>query len=71
MLRQVAAPDAGERKRLYDQVQQIFAAHVPMVYFVAPRIYVAASSRLTGLTPALNRPQLLWSADTIAIRRPL
>ena len=68
MAKQVATPDPTERKRIYDHVQQIFAEHVPMVYFVAPRIYVAASARLTGFTPGLNRPQLLWAPETIAIR---
>ena len=67
MTRQVASPDEGERKRLYDEVQKIFADHLPVVYFVAPRVYVGASSRLTNLMPAVSRPQLLWAADTIAV----
>ena len=45
MARQIAAADLAERKRLYDEVQKIFAEHAPIVYFAAPRIYVAASSR--------------------------
>lgn len=69
MARQVASPDDAERKRLFDEVQKIFAEHVPVVYFVAPRIFVGASSRLTNLTPALSRPQLLWAADTMAVTR--
>jgi peptide/nickel transport system substrate-binding protein len=68
MTRQVAATDAAERKQLYDRVQQIFAEHLPMVSFVAPRIYAAASARLTGFMPGLNRPQLLWAPETLAIR---
>jgi len=39
-----------------------------MVYFAAPRVFVAASTRLTNLTPGISRPQLLWAADTIAVR---
>ncbi len=66
--KQVAASDPAERKRLYDQVQQTFAEHLPMIYFAAPRIYVAASARLTGFIPALNRPQLLWAPEMLAIR---
>ncbi|MBI3402213.1 MAG: ABC transporter substrate-binding protein [Acidobacteria bacterium] len=69
MMRQMASPDDAERKRLFDQVQQIFAEHLPVVYFVAPRIYVAASSRVTNLTPAVQRPQLLWTPDTVAVTR--
>jgi peptide/nickel transport system substrate-binding protein len=67
MTRQIASPDEAERKRLFDQVQKIFAEHLPVVYFVAPRVYVAAASRVTNLTPAVSRPQLLWSPDTVAV----
>ena len=69
MRRQMASPDEAERKRLFDQVQMIFAEHLPMIEFVAPRIYVAASARVANLTPtAFMRPQLLWSPDTIAVQ---
>jgi peptide/nickel transport system substrate-binding protein len=69
MARQSASLDEGERRRLFAEVQKIFHAHAPMLYFVAPRIYVAASSRLANLTPAVPPPQLLWAADTIAVKR--
>ena len=48
-------------------MQKIFAEHLPVVYFAAPRVYVATSSRVTNLMPAVSRPQLLWAADTIAV----
>ncbi len=68
MRRQMASFDDGERKRLFDEVQKIFAEHLPMIHFVAPRIYVAVSTRVTNLTPtAFSRPQLLWTPDTIAV----
>ena len=67
MARQIASPDESERKRLFDEVQKVFAEHVPVLYFVAPRVYVAASARVTNLTPAVSRPQLLWAADTVAV----
>jgi len=70
MRRQMASPDEAERKRLFDLVQTIFAEHLPMIEFVAPRIYVAASARVANLAPtAFMRPQLLWSPDTIAVRQ--
>lgn len=68
MGRQSAALDERERVELFRQVQLIFAAHLPMVHFAAPRVFVATSTRLTGLNPAVTRPQLLWAADTIALR---
>ena len=67
MARQIATPDEAERKRLFDQVQQVFAEHQPVVYFAAPRIYVAYASRVRNVTPAVSRPQLLWSPDTLAV----
>ena len=69
MTRQTSTFDEAERKRLFDQVQQIFAEHLPVLHFAAPRIFVAASSRVTGLLPALQRPQLLWSPDTLAVKQ--
>jgi hypothetical protein len=50
-------------------VQRIFSEHAPIVYFVAPRIYVAHSVRVTNLTPSEYRPQLLWRPDTVAVGR--
>jgi peptide/nickel transport system substrate-binding protein len=67
IVRQIAAPDPAERKRLYDQIQEIFADHLPMVYFAAPRIFVASSARVINVTPALLRPQLLWAPETVAV----
>jgi peptide/nickel transport system substrate-binding protein len=69
MRQQMASLDDGERFRLFEEAQQIFAAHQPMIYFAAPRIYAAASSRLLNLQPMLRRPQLLWSPDTLAVGR--
>jgi peptide/nickel transport system substrate-binding protein len=67
MGRHSTALTEAERHEAFVEVQKIFAAHAPVVYFAAPRIYVAAASRVTNLTPAVLRPQLLWSADTIAV----
>jgi peptide/nickel transport system substrate-binding protein len=67
MTRQIASPDLAERKRLYDEVQKIFVEHLPVVYFVAPRIYVAHSARVSNVTPSEYRPQLLWRPDTVAV----
>jgi peptide/nickel transport system substrate-binding protein len=67
MARQIASSDEAERKTIYNDVQKIFSEHQPIVYFVAPRIFVAHADRLTNLTPAEMRPQLLWRPDTVAI----
>jgi peptide/nickel transport system substrate-binding protein len=69
MLRQAQSGDERERKRLFDDVQKIFAEHLPAIYFVASHIFAAASTRVTNVTPAVLRPQLLWSPDTVAVVR--
>ncbi len=69
MRQQASSVDEAERRRLFTEAQKVFAEHLPIVYFVAPPVYVAASSRVTNLTPAVQRPQLLWSPDAIAVKR--
>jgi peptide/nickel transport system substrate-binding protein len=58
-------PDA--RKRLFAEVQRIFFEHLPALYFVAPKVTIAVSSRVANEQPAAQIPQLLWSADTLAV----
>jgi peptide/nickel transport system substrate-binding protein len=69
MTKQAAAFEMAERRALFTEVQRIFAEHAPMLYFAAPRIYVATSARVLNVEPMLRRPQALWSPDTIAVRR--
>ncbi|MGE3887944.1 MAG: ABC transporter substrate-binding protein [Vicinamibacterales bacterium] len=68
MRKQAAAQDPAERRRLFAEVQRVFGENVPALYFVAPRLYAAASTRVVNLTPAILRPQLLWAADTMAVK---
>ena len=70
MRQMMSSVDQAERKRLFDQVQNIFAENLPAIYFVAPRMYIGVSSRVASLTPAILRPQLLWAADRITVRSP-
>lgn len=67
MIKQMQSLDEAERKRLFDEVQKIFAEHQPAIYFVAPRVFAAASARTINVTPAVQRPQLLWSPDSVAV----
>ncbi len=66
--RQVSTINPAERKRLFGQVQRIFAQEVPILYFAAPHIYVATSNRVVNAMPVLLRPVVLWSADTLAVQ---
>jgi peptide/nickel transport system substrate-binding protein len=68
MARQAATIDEAERKRLFNEVQRLFSENLPMLHFAAARAYVGTSARLTNLSPALTRPPLLWSADTLGVK---
>jgi peptide/nickel transport system substrate-binding protein len=70
MNQQASTLDQAERVRLFYEVQRIFAEHLPIIHFAAPRVYMGASQRVGNLTPAVTRPQLLWSADTITVSSP-
>src|SRR5581483_743727 len=65
MAKQIATTDDSTRRDLFDEIQRIFAEHQPAVYFAAPHVFVATSSRVTHITPSLIPPQVLWAADTI------
>jgi peptide/nickel transport system substrate-binding protein len=67
MQRQVAARDLAERRRLFAEVQTIFGEELPALYFVAPRVTLALSPRVANARPAPQIPQILWSADTLAV----
>lgn len=69
MLKQTATLDVAEQKRIFDQVQRIFAENLPALYFVAPRLYMGVSTRVGDLNPSILRPQLLWDAEHITVRQ--
>jgi peptide/nickel transport system substrate-binding protein len=66
MRQQGSTPDLAERKRLFLEVQRIFAEELPAIYFVTPKVTLAVSSRVANPQPAPQLPQLLWSAETLA-----
>jgi peptide/nickel transport system substrate-binding protein len=68
MRQQLASPEPAERKRLFEEVQTIFATELPAMHFAAPRVFVALSDRVTNATPAVFFPQVLWNADVLASR---
>ena len=65
---QLRVSDMDERRRLFEEVQILFAEHQPILYFAAPRLSVATSARMINVEPSLLEPYLLWNADTLAVR---
>ena len=66
MREQMSAPDLAARQRAFAEVQRIMGEELPAIYFVAPKITIATSTRVKNAMPAPQVPQLLWSADTLA-----
>ena len=67
MLEQAASLDPERRRQQFTAVQRIFAENVPVLYFVAPRMYYAHSVRLRGVVPSVQRPPVLWNADSLSV----
>jgi peptide/nickel transport system substrate-binding protein len=67
MLKQTSSSSLEERQQLFAEVQRIFGEQLPALYFVVPKVTIAASPRVHNLQPAPQIPQLLWAADTIAV----
>ncbi len=70
MHRQGTTPELPERQRLFAEVQRIFVEELPAIYFVIPKVTLAVSARVANARPAPQLPQLLWSADTLAVAAP-
>jgi peptide/nickel transport system substrate-binding protein len=66
-LKHATSVDEAERVRLFADIQKILAEHQPILYFVAPRVFVASSTRVTNVQPGLIRPQLLWAPERVAV----
>lgn len=70
MLRVATESDTSERQRLFADVQQVFYDELPALYFVAPKVTLAVSSRLRNERPVPQIPQLLWNAEALAVTTP-
>lgn len=69
MNQQMVTLHSKRRKRLYDQVQQIIAANLPMVFLATPDVLVAAKAEVANFHPAVLEPTTLWNVDQLYLRR--
>jgi len=65
----MSSVDEAERKKAFDEVQKIVAQNLPVITFVAPRLYMGVSTRVGGLTPSILRPQLLWNVERMTVKQ--
>ena len=72
MTRQLATLDEPERRKLFNEVQGILARHEPAIYFVAPRVFAAASGfqRENPMTAIAANSGSTDGRRTFAPRRP-
>jgi peptide/nickel transport system substrate-binding protein len=68
MQQQAAAPTLAERQRLLRDAERLFAANLPEIPFVAPKVTVALSRRVGGAVPVLLDPKILWNSDSLFVR---
>ena len=69
LMRDNAGASLEQRQRAFAEIQRLFAEEVPSLYFVAPRLILAASPRVLNATPAPQTPQILWNAESLAARQ--
>jgi peptide/nickel transport system substrate-binding protein len=69
MKKQMVELKYSQRKRLYDQVQQIIAANLPYIFLATPDILVGAKKNLANFEPAILEPSTLWNVEQLYFRQ--
>jgi peptide/nickel transport system substrate-binding protein len=70
LMQRMAAPaPLADRQRAFAEVQRIFGEHLPVLYFVAPKVTIAMSRRVGGAEPVILDPKVLWNSDVLFVRR--
>jgi len=69
MERQMIALNPSERKKLYDRVQEIVAAQLPMLFLVSPNVVVAQRGSVGNFRPAVLAHFTLWNAAELFLRK--
>jgi peptide/nickel transport system substrate-binding protein len=65
MMRQMSTLAYPERKRLYDQVQQLMSDELPLICLASPDILVGAKNGLGNFKPAVLEDYVLWNAEML------
>jgi peptide/nickel transport system substrate-binding protein len=67
---QLKTLDFSERKKLFDEVQEILAEQVPMIYTVAPQVYAAVRADLGNVRPSvLSSWRVTWNAEELYFKK--
>ena len=60
--------DAAERKKIFFQVQEIWAREMPAIPTISPNILVAWKNRVGNLRPSILEPHIYWNAEELTVR---
>ena len=67
---QLKTLDFAERKKFFDEVQQILSEQVPMIYTTTPFSYAAVRSDLGNLRPTvLSSYRVTWNAEELYFKK--
>ncbi|MDD5140565.1 MAG: ABC transporter substrate-binding protein [Verrucomicrobiales bacterium] len=67
---QMKTLDFAERKKYYDEVQQILGEQMPMIFTVTPNFYAAARSDIGNLRPTpLSSYRASWNAEELYFKK--
>jgi peptide/nickel transport system substrate-binding protein len=67
MRQQSTTMDRAERLRMFTEMQQELADHLPALWFAAPEVHVPISQRVGGATPSVIAPLVLWNAEELYV----
>jgi len=62
---QLASFDYKERKKYYDEVQQILSDQQPIIFTTNPYLHACARESLENLQPVVGKHRTLWNADEL------
>jgi peptide/nickel transport system substrate-binding protein len=66
MIAQLQTLDFAERKKYFDEVQQILAEQLPMISLIAPQAYAAVNTRLANIRPSVvAHMRITWNAEEL------
>jgi peptide/nickel transport system substrate-binding protein len=70
MQKQLITLDYQQRKKIYDQVQEVLAQQLPMTYLASPNILVGAQDNLGNFHPAIIEQYTFWNAEELFWHTP-
>ncbi len=64
----LATPDDAAQKRIWRDIQMLYAENQPMAWLVNSKVYLAVRNKFGNMRPRVVRPRDVWNADEIFIK---